>query len=503
MKVAVLLLVVLAHVPALIKFLAFARADLSAGTLAVFGLTAGLLTWRAWYGRDRRVVGSQTFAAVLALTAAVTLLVGALLDLPESGIAALVTTLAAGAWANGGRHLFSRMLPALLVLTLLVPFSWEPMQQAVEQVHEATAAVSSRVLDVVRVVHRRAGQQIECPSRIYSLAEVGSRGWSVVILFALTYLGFQALGRPAWHLAILLVVAAGAALLMNVARVVTVIYLTNQLNWEPTQGIWLTGVDCGWLIVALALVVGVDQFLVFLLSPVEPVEFEPFPPPPAPLVMPSVPTPGIRTWLASWPVGAVFALMGLGPLALGWNPSSGTEIAERMAAPGPDRFPPVEGHWESVAFTIEQHPRRWIWTFRNGPRHATLTVEGSTRLWSDATRRYRAEGWNVCDVAHYQEEAGEPYTLASLERVPLRFALLYYGTVGDAVNTLPGPESTRLSGLSRLVAARQSRGRQAQVQLFLQRHHPWSAAEREEGRTFFLKCRTWVGLQIGLNTDDK
>jgi exosortase len=502
-------------------------------------LLAGALLLASRPDEDAETAGRPARGTCYFLLACAWMLlaVAGLLDSPSLGVIGGLVTLAGIAAGVGGRLGLRRALPALALLSLVIPFQSDLYHRLVLNLQGLTAEWSGDVLDTLGVTHVRTGNVVEVPGQRLLVEEACSGIQSLSAVFTCTALFALWLRRPLLH-ALLLVASSGVwAVAMNVVRVAGGIWLTTERQAQVLEG---PGHDqFGFLVFAgtLILTLSTDQLLLFFSSPRRPPVVEPEGPIPVekgtvPLGLeePAAAPAGVAPRRAAWAVAAVaFAGLGLAQFWLFWPETAhaapaDTPLARGLAVAQQDMLPTAWGHWRLLNFDAVHRDRgnpygdySWVWRYAQDDKWAVVALDYPFSGWHELSGCYLGQGWTLEQRQLRRAAAasgGVPECWAQCTFVKSleRYGYLWFGLFdeyGRPVEPRPkdygGRLRARLAALGRgelrwheeaggkTTGAAPGEGPFYQVQLFIESYAPLPATEREEALEFFRLVRARFG----------
>ncbi len=431
--------------------------------------------------RDSRRLGPLTpgdrrWSVGLLAASLLLMALAAVLWSPLCGTLAALTTLLALAQSWGGARLVRAMLPAWVFLWVAVRPPLGLDLDLIFALQSVATRCSSRVLDLLGVFHVAAGHVIELADRRLLVEEACSGIYSLFV--ALTATLFYVLWvRRGWLTSLLLFAAAAAWVMVdNVFRIVTTTVLWSR---------WGVDINSGWkhelfgllvLVVTVGLILSTDHLLQTVLGAVRRVWSERLAwrsrqawnalrlrfagkgarsgvggtapggagpgTPAAPLRAdrPGEPTrwPATRSvWLTSWPVLAVFGLIGTGQLAvvargaLYAAPALERSLESLKAGDLPQRIGPYQREGFAVERTgtpgtMAEYSR--VWTYRSPRATAVVSADYPYVGWHEVTDCYRGQGWIVegRTVEPGEADQGGPRVAATMVKPLERYGLLVF-----------------------------------------------------------------------------
>ena len=365
------------------------------------------------------------------------------------------------AWLAGGWSLVRPLGPALILFatTLRLPGSLDAV--LIRDLRALAVGCSSRVLDLIGIVHVPTGNVLRVPGGDLLVDEACSGVNSLVSIMAVVlFLGLLLRRRPL-HLVLLLAWSAGIVLLANVARVsiVTIAFSRWQVDllrgWKhATLGVALYGVSLG-------LVMSLDQLILLLRSMIPGRSSLPRPSSPRATDSPRVrggPRPRQLAIVAT--AIAVIALINPirwthGAFATEAGSTEVTAIVERAKLALNERNMPAElDGWRRVGFKTEERKSdnafgqfSACWQYRLGTRVALVSVDYPFLGWHELLICYDAIDWSTQrrQVVREEADAGSgpstAFVAATLSHKNGGYGSLRYGLVDDLGHGIePAPE---------------------------------------------------------------
>jgi len=375
--------------------------------LALFG--AFLLGWIRLQGVERPLRGGHRMLSLLFLSASFVLLaLATLFWSPWFGGLATLVGLAGGIWMTGGSRLFRALVPALVLVSSIIPPPLALDTRFAEHLRTLAINWSSHLLDLLAVTHSRSGNVIELPGQKLLVEEACSGINSVLVTMACCLFYMLWRRRSILRTVLCVVSSVSFVLLGNLFRISFGAWLKFRYNIEILSG-WKHQL-CGIILFSayLVLIFSLDKWLDFLTSPVrvkksKPISgSQPAPPPAAtaghsPLITPK--------WTTA--AACLFALLGLAGLGLGWSYHQRNKSAPAIAkstlkdAPNftmPDRL----GDWVRLNSQSPQLQKvetlgvfSQIWHYQNKDIVAALALDYPFAGYHDVTLCYTLRGWRA------------------------------------------------------------------------------------------------------------
>jgi exosortase len=355
---------------------------------------------------------------------------------PLLGMLAFFGAMVTGLWWIGGWPLLSRMIPALIVALTIIPLPLGLDARLGLFLREVATDLSSRMLDLVGVIHCVDGNVIELPGQKLLVEEACSGINSVLFVTAFSLFFLLWRRRPFWYFTLCLPAALAFVVMGNVVRI--------------SLGAWLRyhdGIDIltGWKHELLSIVlVIIYVFLVIslehLVSRGKRVPSIPLPPTPSPRA--PLNPPGQVGWL--WAIGGVLALMGAASAHKGWEKSKeGVEPlrAARASFESDLTFsmPETVGDWSRAQAgppTVNKVETiglsSMIWNFERPGMSAVVAFDYPIWRYHDVEGCYTNIGW-VLDRKELivPEVGGPPRIQMEMKKDPGARGSLWFATINE------------------------------------------------------------------------
>ena len=490
--------------------------------VAIVPLGALALAWRDRQGLGQLTPGAVRTTQLLAGAAWLLLLAAGFFSSGLMGLVATLVTLLAAAWALGGSVLLRAMLPAWLFLWLLFPLPLGYDLKLISKLQSLVSWETSRVLDLLGVIHVMAGNVIEVPGRRLLVEDACSGIHSLFAVLTCTVF-FVLWNRCSLPRSLYLILAAGFwVLLANAVRVVTIAVAFTRWGADLSTG-WQHEA-LGWVLFALTLGLLWSSDGLYLFFATRRQEEE------APAAPPAVPT-RLPAWatlgLAPAPAIAAFGLLAVLQGALFWAERSllpGLKVSpaeERMKSMTAESLPQKIDPWQQAHFSTSLSKiledqvgiSSRVWTYRTGAVSANVSADFFFPGWHDLRVCYASQGWVLQPARVYQEQgpngADGAFLAVPMDKPLERYGYLWFGQVRDDGQLWPPPledklveaVSSRGGTAYRLLWAR-LRGDDAsqsiglfdntpacQVQVFIESYAPLGEKELAEGQSLFLQAR--------------
>ena len=475
---------------------------------------AGFLSWSRLKGLPRPLKsGNSGLAAALMVVSFCVVAAATVLWSPWLASLAAVVCLAGVAWWIGGWQLLRAIVPALVLLLTIIPPPLALDTQLMLYLRGLAARWSSRMLDMLGVIHLPSGNVIELPQQKLLVEEACSGINSVLFTFAVGLFYLLWRRRPVWRILVCLPCTTAAVLLGNVIRI--------------TLGAWLEfrhGIDIlsGWrhelagmvlVVMYLALIVSLDQLLDFLTFPMGR-KLMPSRPPEAPAAAVPLPVPvRISAGLAPrWArvAACAFAFLGLAELVRGAQHHYRQHVAFVMASKSALRdgatftLPDQIGNWKRLNSAVPGHKVETqgifsqIWQYQRGQAVASVALDYPFRGYHDVTICYTLQGWRI---TRQQRQAGQGTnsSMALMEvemnKAPVSQGSLWFSTVDEQGHWMETPVVGR-KVLERLQLTGRIEPVSYRVQVLLTGYGPPAPAERDAARQLFEAARELLVPQL-------
>jgi exosortase len=379
---------------------------------------------------------------ILIGTSVLLLAAGTALFSPFLGLlAALVGTLAV-AYTLGGRPLLRAWLPLFAALCLIVPLPGNLDEALIARLQTIVVGLASRALDVLGVLHFRAGNVLEVPGKRLLVDEAcsGINGLQSGLAFVLIY-SIAMRRRPIVAVPLLLL-TCGWVVVVNVFRVTVIGWADASLGIDLSQGLAHKLLGLSTFAVVLGLVLSSEQ-LIFFIKPrwARPNMRSNTASEALPEVSPEQPQPGSSaTWLTSYAcLGAIAALgiLHVGEWGFHWKnaPASAPEAGKAPRLEMPAQF----AGWERVDDNPLEHSTAigidsQAWALRKGNLIVVVSLDAPHRGFHPLEMCYDGSGWIMDQVKRF--DAGDasirfPRSELFMHRQNGRNGLVVYSHLGE------------------------------------------------------------------------
>jgi exosortase len=459
--------------------------------------------------------GRPLWSYLLVSVAALLLALGAVLESSLLGALALQVLFAALLHGIGGRPLLTRLLPAWALLWLAVPLPLEMDRRLILALQALTTQISSQVLDLLGVYHVMAGNVVEVSGRRLLVEEACSGVGSFFVVLACTLFFVFWQRRPVVQGVLLLLIAPLWVLLANVVRVTGVTYVTLRGGIDLT----LAGRHemFGFLMFGFVLVMvwSTDALLLFLLGPG--VARVPTPEAALPTPVDATRLPSLQqTWLSSWVVVGVYALLVLAQWPSFHSGAAGAGSRGAFTSPMLDTLtveslPSRWERWERLGFATQtRNPGSSfgevskVWTYHLGQNAAAFSLDYPFPSWHDLTRCYTSQGWAIDEEQVITPETGDDaapgFVEVKMTKPAYRAGYLLFSQLDHRGAVLEPRRGGAYLALHRhaatlqrwqkyiqgeTVASEEAEAPVYQVQFFVETYTPLSEAEQEQAQAVF------------------
>jgi exosortase len=346
--------------------------------------------------------GSKWALRLLMFGAWSLLAVSALFCSPWLSVVSLLAAAGAFIFGVGGKTLFRHMFPAWAYGWLLVSPPMGLDEPLLSFLRSCTSRASSGVLDLLKVYHVLFGNVIEVNGKRLLVDEACSGIHSFFALVPVVIFYVFWTRRPLSWSVLLVIAAAGWALVANIVRVTGITLFASRWEIDLTTG-WKHEVF-GLLVyaVALGLLISTDRFLSFLTADVQ-----------------AWPTseeneaarhhlPRFRdTGLAWWLVVPAFGLLAVANAAILWQFirwQSTETLSVQFPALKAELLPARHLNWTQTGFATihrENDPEAGeysqAWRYRWGNRDVVVSLDYPFRGWHDLSACYMSQGWELSE----------------------------------------------------------------------------------------------------------
>lgn len=461
-------------------------------------LGAAFLAWLRAREVAHPLAPAEGPLASLGLLAALgILLVAVVFWSPWLGAIASLLAAASLLYAYGGKHLLGKMAPALVMVVTIIPPPLGLGDRLTLWLRSVATVLSSRVLDMLGIVHAVSGNLIDLPQRRLLVEEACSAINSVVFVtsFTVFFLLWQRRRAPAFFVCIpimLIFVVAG-----NIFRI--------------SLGAWIlvhSGIDLltGWKHELLSIVL-VALYILLAVS-LDHLLFGAARPAPDP----TTPSPPAKPWFAWRPVSAAlclgFAAAGLLGGFQGWKKwtaiPTGLQASESHA-PASHTFtmPDQLGDWtrlEGPAPTLNKietlNLTSALWTFQF--RGLTAVVAFDFPIWGyhDVDACYTGAGWKILAKDKLRVAPEAPVAVRmDLSKDPSASATVWFATLSERGDWMEESNFRRdlAARLRDLGGVPETSYR---IQVFVASDHPLGPAERSAAEQLFTAASRIFEQQI-------
>lgn len=475
---------------------------------------AGFLAWSRLREVPRPLVEGQPQVTIPVLLFSFAILsLALLLWSPWLGAIAAVACLIGVIWWLGGWALMKRMIPALILILIIIPPPLGLDGKLTLFLRGIATTASSRLLDLLRVIHSVSGNVIELPKHKLLVEEACSGINSVLFVSAFTLFFLLWRRRSFWCYLICLPAAIGFVVMGNVVRI--------------TLGAWTrfhNGIDLltGWKhetigLILVAIYLGLVMSLEHFLYWPQTVKTKRWSQRKAdkPVAVRPASTEVRRRIPPAWGrvAGILFGIMGLAGAvrcyAYHQELHDGTMIAAKSALREGATFdlPDRIGPWKRLT-SGEPALRKietlglssMLWTFVS-PSNTVAVVAFDYPIWGyhDVTLCYTGNGW---DITRRERIAKDDNTPPWLEMEMRKDAegrgALWVGTINERGQWMEVAQVNRslLDRLKTLGTIGGSEETSYRVQLLITSASPLAAGERESANRLFQESKALLVQQL-------
>lgn len=411
-------------------------------------------------------------------------------------------------WWAGGRSMLGTMAPPLVLLLTIVPPPAHLDERFTLWLRAVATAVSTRLLDVLGVIHVRSGNVIELPQRTL-LVEEACSGINSVLFTAAACLCYLFWRRRRLASFILCLPAIFAFVLLgNICRITIgalVDYRTgiDLLSGRPHEALGLVLLGC-----YLVAIISLDHL--FLWPQAAPVAGRP--------AKGGAADGRGAGWVISpvwaWVAAGAFAVVGLAGVGIGirqWQAAPFFGIAQGERFKGCEFTLPrqlagwiqSEGGAASELETVGLYSRKWL--FQNGALAASVVIDYPFAGYHDLSSCYALSGWIITGRRAEPQGAAGPPPREEIEMVRdgLDFALLAFGACDERGGWMERPGLVQRTLLDRWRGLGNIQPATFQLQLFAHGNAPLTAAEAESYRAFFAAVQGALAPQIPAQLNPK
>ena len=378
---------------------------------------------------------------------------------PWLGMVAALAAVMAFAYSLGGGGLVWRGLPALALLSMLVPPPFGQDELLVQSLRNWTVRGSGQCLDLVGILHTRSGNVIELRDSRLLVAEACGGIQSLFAAWAAML--FLALWRrlPLIHTALLLAIATCWVLLANIARIVGVAALADH-GIDALAGWRHEAIGMAVFGVAILLTLSANRILqgLFATPPSalgmdddeRPIEAQPI----AVAAMPSPTSPTNK-------IRAVWACLLVGYMAITATHliAATSDTSAQQVTSSQDlahlfeesTLRSVWGGWRRLAYSNAPSrvtPRESFtraWDYGDGIMIARVMVDYPFETWHDLPVCYRAIGWEIDPRQATADDKSLTIVERHLTRGDDRRGLLLFALLDPTGQLAPRPSDSWLA----------------------------------------------------------
>lgn len=506
-----LLLATLGFIPLLWLFfrLSWNRPAYQFFPLALVG--AGMLAHRALKQSEKKFDGGKRWLTrLLAVVASLVFLLANYLWSPWLGFIAFLCWMLVGLWGLGGKPVLKAFMPVVLMLLIILPppLGWD--QMLVLWLRSVAVDASSALLDCLQVTHARDGNILLLPGKKLLVEEACSGINSFILCNACCLFWVLWRRRSLWWLLLAMPATSLFVVLGNVIRITI---------GASADYYWHLNLLSGWrhetfglalLLIYWALILSVDQMLVFFTRPVRSrrarlaalrrLGAQPPPPPPTP------PEPWTRSVFGFRFAGGMVAIFGLGVftahlLAGGRHgltplPNFSVPVRElKLSMPaqlaGWQRINSNLGD-QTLIETLGVHTT--LWHFQRLGSEAVVAVDYPLEGFHDVKICYVGTGWQVLNEEELflRQNTEDLHAVRLTMGKSLRHAVVYHSVMDAQGHWLSAPKS--LGGrLANSSGPTQSGYR---VQLITGGYSPLSSMAMASAEELFFQARQTLVPQL-------
>lgn len=476
---------------------------------------AGFLAWSRLKEVARPLNPGTPWATlpVLLFSSAI-LTLAILLWSPWLGALAAVTCLTGVIWWLGGWTLMKRMIPALILILIIIPPPLGLDSKLTLFLRGVATTASSRLLDLLLVVHCVSGNVIELPGHKLLVDEACSGINSVLFILAFTLFYLLWHRRSFWCYLIFIPAALGFVVMGNVLRITLCTWVRFHNGMDLLTG-WKHE-TIGLILVAMY--IGLVMSLEHLLSGAPKSSWRTPTKTNSRTISPPVSGPVRRrispAW--GWAAGLFFGIMGLasgarycdffqhdkkivfhftGPSAL--REGSRFNLPERIGTW--TRLSPVGSATKELE-TRGVHSI--IWSFQN-PSNTIALVALDYPIWGyhDVTVCYKGNGWNITKRERMAKDNQTPPRLEmEMSKDPEQYGALWVATINERGQWMEVDQvqrsfldRIRFSAPQVLVGSEETSYR---IQLLVTSASPLSPDEHESATRLFQESRAILVEQL-------
>lgn len=481
--------------------------------LAIIG--AGFLAWVRFKEIERPLrPGGRGMSAIFFGSAFLLLILAAALWSPWLGMLSALIAIIGAIWNAGGGSLLLAMTPALVLIVAIIPPPLALDTRFAEVLRVIAVGSSSRLLDLLGVIHSRSGNVIELPGQKLLVEEACSGINSVLVVMAGTLFYMLWRRRSPLRITLALMAVVSFVLLGNLARITAGAWLKSRYGIEILSGWRHEAAGILLFIGYILLIFSLDNWLKFLFSPL-PKRKPIFPgsgaQPVQQVSAASEPTqshgtavsPGVARFAA---LG--FASVGLLSLGLGWKHYQ-TDKAQAAI--------PKSALIKGATFTLPDHIGQWtrlnsdspliqkvetlgvfsqVWHYQKGDALVSVALDYPFSGYHDVTLCYTLRGWRLLQ-RQSSTESDFSYAQAQMQNELGAYGDLWFSTVDERGHWIDKP-AMQLTLVEKFKLPGEIEPTTYRIQALTTAYTPSSAAEQQQIKELFEQARKLLWSQLSV-----
>lgn len=230
--------------------------------LPFLAIIAGALAWARGKNEPEGIAG-KTIPSAWLVVAFSGLLAVTIFGIQRMSLLWILGASVATAWVRGGWPMVRAWAPPVACILWAVPPPLGLHAWATRQLQALAIEACHHVLMAADILHAVRGLLIALPEHTFFVSEACSGIRSLTSLGAFSSLWAIAAKRPAWHVALLLACTIGWVLIVNIARILAVVF-GFKLGIDLSEGWSHQALGLAAFLIGLVLVAGTDIAIAWL-----------------------------------------------------------------------------------------------------------------------------------------------------------------------------------------------------------------------------------------------
>jgi len=466
---------------------------------------AGFLAWSRLGEVPRPLRGGKpTAGGFLLLVSFALLALATILWSPWLGAVAALPAIVAILWLCGGASLLRGMAPALVMLLTIIPPPLGLDARFTLLLRGVATTLSSRLLDLLGVVHCVGGNVIELPGQKLLVEEACSGIHSVLFVTAFCLFFLLWRRRAFWAYLVCLPAALAFVVMGNVFRISLGAWLRYHGGPDLLSGWKHESLSIVLVSIYVLLVLSLDHLLPHAKHP--PVSARAATPPPD--ISPPAAWKKSTGTIGLWMAGCLFGLLGLAGTYRAWEKSKSAPEPLLAATPS------LRG---GIQFSMPDHLGDWtrsdpgppsvskietlglssiIWTYQRPGMKAVVAFDYPISGYHDVATCYSNAGWNLADKERIVPGTNPPPRIEiEMRKEPSIHGTLWFATLNERGQWVD--ESTlRHDLMGRIEALGVPRETTCRIQLLIVGKGSLNLAEREAATGLFEESAAILSRQM-------